>query len=114
MDTTHGTLTLTASQTPAPQADRLAARRAEYEAMVKRPGKFEGEPCWVPYYYELLLDGDGECHCTCPEDSDSCDCPTVFSVDEQERALFPELTDVWQVTVWEDSQGFVMGSEVEA
>ncbi len=89
-----------------------AVRRAGYEARAAAPGRFEGEPAWVPYFWDRLEDGEGQCDHTC-EGRTSCDCPVVFAVTEAERAMFPELAEVWRVTVWED-EGQVLGAEVEA
>ena len=36
------------------------ARYAAYAATVKRPGKFEGEAVYVPYFWEAFLDGMAE------------------------------------------------------
>ena len=37
--------------------------REEYDVVdgiIRNPGRFEGECEWVPYYWELALNGDGE------------------------------------------------------
>ena len=70
----------------------------EYEAMVKGPGKFEGEARYVPYYWDMYLNGwadddDGEV--------------LTFYPDDDDRKLFPELEHYTQVCLIEDSQGFV-------
>ena len=37
--------------------------REEYDVrdgIIQNPGKFECEPEWVPYYWELAMNGEGE------------------------------------------------------
>ena len=34
--------------------------REDFERMVRQPGKFEGQEPWAPYFYEQMLNGDGE------------------------------------------------------
>lgn len=34
--------------------------RKFYEEIVNEPGKFEKDPRYVPYFYDLYLDGEGE------------------------------------------------------
>ena len=74
--------------------------RADYEADVKRPGKFEGEAPWVPYFYNAYMDGFGD---YVDEETQE------FDVEAQDIAIFPELKGNSKVTLYFDSQGFVSG-----
>lgn len=74
---------------------------AYYEAMVSRPGKFEGEPRWVPYFYGQMLDG---CSSECGEDWDS------FDIEAEEYKLFPELQGHKVVLLTYCDSGFVYGT----
>lgn len=65
---------------------------------INSPGKFEGEPVYAPYFYDAMLDGDGEW---------INDVVQRFDVTDDERKMFPELEDCKQVDLLEDSDGFV-------
>jgi hypothetical protein len=69
--------------------------------VIQNPGKFEGEPEYAPYFYDLMLNGASSE--TLYEDDRLVD---VFVVDADDRAQFPELADAYAVLVWEDDQGF--------
>lgn len=73
---------------------------AGYRDVVSRPGKFQGEEPWVPYYYEAFLHGladddDGEI--------------MYFRVTPEDRGLFPALEVGALVCLEERSDGFVTG-----
>lgn len=73
------------------------------DGVIRSPGKFEGEPLYTPYFWELALDGIGG-----EEESDEGDVLiTTFEVDGTDTAEFPELAGVKQVSVYEDDLGFV-------
>ncbi len=57
--------------------------RQEYEDIVAQPGEFKGKPIWTPYFYDLMMDGEGEIIGN----------TTVFSIEKEDIALFPELKD---------------------
>ena len=76
----------------------------EYECdeqgRITSPGKFEGEMCYLPYFYDLSMQGDAEF-----DDEDG-----TFTVDIQpeDRELFPQLAaDQESVTMIESESGFV-------
>ena len=76
--------------------------RQECEEMVKGPGKFEAEPVYAPYYWDLaMISGEDETEC----DGDTL--ISVFNVSDEDRAIFPELNDVKTIRLWEDGNGFV-------
>ena len=70
---------------------------------ITSPGKFEGEMLYAVYYWEWMLNGDGENM----EDDDGTEY-TVFDVAPEDRVLFPEIPNsIYKVALFEDSQGFV-------
>jgi hypothetical protein len=85
---------------PAPiGARRNPSERSEYAAMVKRPGKFEGEQAYVPYFWDCYLDGGA--------DGDDGKVLT-FDVTDADRLLFPELSRRKRVRLVERDDGFVV------
>jgi hypothetical protein len=79
------------------------------------PGKFEGEPAETEYFYEQMMNGDGET-IYASNDSDSEDeygsdtpCAELFQIDAYESEAFDLPIGRWFLLV-EDSQGFVFGS----
>jgi len=64
------------------------------------PGKFEGEPAYVVYYWHCMLDGDGE---EGEDDEDS----MRFEVNESELRMFPELDGSQVIEIWFPDSGFV-------
>jgi hypothetical protein len=73
--------------------------RDDYIAIVSSPGKFEGEPAYVPYYWDVYLDGGAG--------RDNVDL-LGFDVTAEDKALFPELKHRLAVTLRETDQGFVV------
>lgn len=50
--------------------------------VIRSPGKFEGEAVYVPYFWDVYLDGGAD------EDDGEV---LVFYVSDEDRATFPEL-----------------------
>jgi hypothetical protein len=67
------------------------------EAIIYSPGKFEGEPVWAPYFYDLLEATTGE-----DEDGNA-----LIPVTDEDRAEFPELAHAYSVRIRESDEGFV-------
>lgn len=63
-------------------------------------GKFEGEPAWTVYYWECMMDGDGE-----PGSDDGITC---FDVEPDEAANF-DLPMGARVVLFTDDNGFAYG-----
>lgn len=86
--------------------------REEYDVkggIIQNPGKFECEPEWVPYYWELALNGDGEDVSEYDEEGDPVGCfVTRFRVDYEESDVFG-LECGATVEVLQDYQGYVIG-----
>lgn len=68
--------------------------------VIRTPGKFEGEPIYAPYFWDLSLEGMADSY------SDDGEVIT-FQVTDDDRAEFPELTDVKYVRLHESDNGFV-------
>ena len=71
--------------------------RAQYEADVRRPGKFKGEAPWVPYFWDRL---DESC-----EDGDSW---AGWEVSAEDVSIWPELESVEMIYLHETDSGFVI------
>lgn len=87
--------------------------REEYDVrdgIIQNPGKFEYEPEWVPYYWELALNGDGEDVSEYSDEGEVAGCfASRFTVDYEESDAFG-LECGAMVEVSQDSQGFVIGT----
>ena len=91
--------------------DFLAKVHEEFtvvDGIIRNPGKFECECEWVPYYWDLALNGEGEDEF----DEDGESMSTKFVVDDDEAEAFG-LECGATVEVFEDSQGFVIGSVLD-
>ena len=96
--------------------DFIQSIRAEYDVqdgIIRNPGKFECECEWVPYYWDLVLEGEGE-DVLDGDGEDVLDgegepVATRFVVDSEEAEAFG-LECGAIVELFEDSQGFVIGS----
>ncbi len=69
-----------------------------YSDIVSRPGKFEGCPAYVPYFWDIYLD--------CGPDRDDGKA-LGFDIDQSDKAIFPELRKRRTVKLIETDQGFV-------
>ena len=74
-----------------------ATKRKEYEDDVARPGKFQGQPAYVPY----LWSSDWGPDTYGPDDT------CRYEIAPEDRELFPELVDVDHVFLMETNSGFV-------
>ena len=87
------------------------------EEQIAHLGKFEREARYIPYYYEMYLNGDGETICDCEncardyDDDYPCDdCDnyiTQFDVMDDDVILFPELKGRKHVAFYESNDGFI-------
>lgn len=73
--------------------------RDQWKEETKHPGKFEGEPPYVPYFWDAFLNG--------LQDSDDGKI-LVFNVTAEDKAIFPELRRRRAVKLMQSDQGFVM------
>ncbi len=79
--------------------DYLQQFSVDKHGIIQSPGKFEGEPVYVPYYWEM--DGHDD------EIISNYRFIRIFYVGEWEASKFPELTPSDVVYLWEDGLGFV-------
>jgi hypothetical protein len=75
------------------------------------PGKFEGESPATEYFYEQMLNGDGETLWIETGESDDFDspCADLFHINADESEAFNLPIGFWFMLRY-DSQGFVYGS----
>jgi len=78
------------------------------QGLITTPGKFEGEPIYVPYFWNLGLDG-------CADDEET---QTHYPTDQPvfgfnlsdlniEQSVWPELKGQDRIELWESDLGFV-------
>lgn len=83
--------------------------KTKLDEMVKGPGKFEGENAETAYYYDAMMNGDGEMVCFGENEI-----YTVFEISEEERDVFDLHTDIEKnpidyFSIFTSEQGFVYG-----
>lgn len=83
--------------------EEMEAIRKDGEETVSFPGKFEGEQRYSPYFYNALLDGGiGEDFYFGEGDPGY----NLYVLGAEDKEIFPELKDVYGVSLWESEQGF--------
>ena len=96
--------------------DFIQSIRAEYDVqdgIIRNPGKFECECEWVPYYWELVMNGEGEDLSDYDESGEIVGgIVSRFVVDSEEADAFG-LECGAAVEIFQDSQGFVIGTVIE-
>jgi hypothetical protein len=85
--------------------------KKKYEEMVadSTPGKFEGENPETAYYYDAMMNGDGEIISFGENEV-----YTIFEISEEEKDVFDlhvdmEKNPVDYFSIWISEQGFVYG-----
>ena len=74
--------------------------------IIRSPGKFEGEPLYAPYFWDLVLEGTGEVYSVTP--FEECDESWRVEIDDEDRREFPELLQTAKyIRLWVDDNGFV-------
>ena len=71
------------------------------DGMIAALGKFEGEMCYAPYFYDFIMDGSGD-----EETAEDGVLITYFNVRYEDREQFPELEGIERVRCYETDQGF--------
>lgn len=66
--------------------------------LITEPGKFEGEPTWVPEWWDLGMHGCAD------EDVNGV---WKFYLGDEDREANPDFADYNTLYLWEDDQGFV-------
>lgn len=90
---------------------KIESKLKVVDGLIRTPGKFECEAVYVPYYWDLAMEGEGEE----VMDENGELVATRFRVDAEEEEAFDdilegELTCGSTVELFEDSQGFVVGT----
>ncbi len=76
--------------------------------LICSPGKFEGEPLYAPYFYHIVMMGDGECG----QDGDGNHYDDIEITDE-DRAEFVELCGYSTIRIFEDTNGFCYSALID-
>ena len=67
--------------------------------IIRSPGKFEGEAVYVPYFWDIYLDGFAD------EDDGT---TLIFNVSVDDKKHFPELRKRKVVKLYQRDDGFVV------
>ena len=65
--------------------------------IIQDPGRFEGEPIYVPYFVDFYMNGD-------PGDYDGE--VNVYDIEPEDIRQFPELEPFKSISIWVSDQGF--------
>lgn len=68
------------------------------DGVITSPGKFEGQLLYVPYFWEIFLDGGVD-----DEKGDV----LIFKIDANDRKLFPEISKKQKTIKLKETGGFV-------
>ena len=80
--------------------DQRCGYECDEQGRITSPGKFEGEMYYIPYFYDIAIQGDGEW--------DYEDGTVTVQIEACDRELFPELpADQECVTMIVSESGFV-------
>jgi len=82
--------------------DELSGYDVDEHGVICSPGKFEGEPSYVLYFWMSVMDG-----CYDDEYFEDDISMSMFVFNADDIKLFPELREYERIVLWEDSQGFV-------
>lgn len=80
---------------------------------IRRPGKFEGEMYYVPYFWDRVMEG-GSGDTLYEPDAEDASPYEVFEIEAEDRKLFPELKDVYSLWLYERGDGFVIAMHMSA
>ncbi len=81
-----------------------------HEGIIRSPGKFEAEPIYAPYFWDLVLNGMSDEQEVIDDMNKGLEYGTLvdtFYIKLEDLEEFPELRNVHKIYVWEDSLGFV-------
>lgn len=76
--------------------------RKECQDMVSRPGKFENEPIYSPYFWDIVMNGFSDD--ILDDNGETID---VCFINEKDLTLFPELKGTYAILIFQDNSGFV-------
>lgn len=89
--------------------DILDHYKVDSHGVIRSPGKFEGEMLYIPYFWEVGLDGLADDDIEVGNDN----VEWIFEITDDDRAMFPELGKTTVLKLWESDQGFVYSEETE-
>lgn len=76
--------------------------------IITSPGKFEREPAYAVHFWDAAMDGFGDTH------YDEYDSPVdFFEVTDDDLKDWPDLEDIYGVSLYTDDSGFVHLQEYE-
>lgn len=76
------------------------------------PGRFEGEAIYAPYFWAMVMDGDGEELANM--DDGGWQYASLVEVTDEDRAEFPELrADTVNILVIQSDVGFISATELD-
>ena len=88
----------------------MNTRKSDYtldeHGIIRDLGKFEGEMYYIPYFYDVSLEGLGGD----PVYSGESQVAEVFGLTSEDKARFPELANVSTLILTYSGQGFVYGT----
>lgn len=70
--------------------------------VIRTPGKFENEPVYAPYFYDLVMQGASD-ETDYDDDGTALD---YFDITSDDIKQFPELKGIKRLQCYEDSAGF--------
>jgi hypothetical protein len=74
------------------------------KGIITSPGKFEGEPHWLPHFYEYVLESCDDGLEALPNGI----MMSLFLITDEDRLKFPDFpADKCRLRIWCDTQGFV-------
>lgn len=81
----------------------LAKFSVDEYGIIRDPGKFEGEPLYVPVFWESVLDGSAEDWYR----GEGLPTTSVIELSDEDRAAWPELGGAAYIALEESNSGFV-------
>lgn len=74
--------------------------------IITSPGKFEGNMLYVPFFYDLWIEGWAD-----DEGYDDNIPFAIFYITDEDIEHFPELRGIKRIEMWKDEYGFVQTYE---
>lgn len=83
------------------------------QGVITSPGKFQGEMLYAPYFYDVMIDGNGEE--VYEEETSDEECALLYTelaIGDEDRAQFPEISlATVAMRISESGNGFVQIEE---
>jgi hypothetical protein len=78
--------------------------KVDSSGIIRTLGKFEGEPRYVPYYWDISMEQGQDDEVYFNENEPLY---LFFVVTDEDKVKFPELADIYGICLYETEQGFV-------